>query len=193
MEILNISPETYSLFLLPILIFIARILDVSIGTIRIIAVSRGRKVLAPVLGFFEILIWITAMGQIMQNLNSPVNYLAYAGGFATGNYVGMIMEEKLAMGVLMIRVVTKKGADELIQHLREEDFGVTHLNAIGATGVVNIIYTVIDRKDVNNVIKTILKFNPSAFYTVEEIKQVKKGIFPNHQSYRGFGTYRKSK
>ena len=96
--------DFFSYAVLPILIFLARICDVSIGTMRIIFVSKGKKNIAPVLGFFEVLIWITAISKIMQNLDNYVNYIAYAGGFATGNFIGMLIEERLAMGILMIRV-----------------------------------------------------------------------------------------
>ena len=92
------------LFYNAVLIFLARICDVSIGTMRIIFVSKGKRNIAPILGFFEVLIWITAISKIMENLDNYVNFIAYAAGFATGNFVGMIIEEKLAMGILMIRV-----------------------------------------------------------------------------------------
>ena len=90
--------EIFTFIILPILIFIARVCDVSIGTMRIIFISRGAKILAPLLGFFEILIWLVAIGKVMQNLDNIACYVAYAGGFATGNFVGIRIEEKLAMG-----------------------------------------------------------------------------------------------
>src|SRR5512136_2996901 len=92
------NSDTFSYVIMPLLIFLARICDVSIGTMRIIFVSKGKKNIAPILGFFEVLIWITAISKIMQNLDDYINYVAYAAGFATGNLVGMILEEKLAMG-----------------------------------------------------------------------------------------------
>ena len=93
-------PEShfFAWVVLPILIFLARICDVSLGTVRLIFVSRGFKYLAPVIGFFEVLIWILAMTQIMQNLTNPICYLGYAGGFATGNYIGILIAEKLSLG-----------------------------------------------------------------------------------------------
>ena len=86
--------DLFSYVLMPLLIFLARICDVSIGTLRIIFVSKGKKNIAPILGFFEVLIWITAISKIMQNLDNYINYIAYAAGFATGNLIGMIIEEK---------------------------------------------------------------------------------------------------
>ena len=99
-----------SLIIIPLLIFVARIFDVTLGTIRIILVSRGVKIPAALLGFFEVLIWLIAIGRVMQNLNNVSNYIAYAGGFAMGNFVGIYIENKLAMGLLSIRVVTAKDA-----------------------------------------------------------------------------------
>jgi uncharacterized protein YebE (UPF0316 family) len=81
----------YTWIVLPLLIFLARVVDVSMGTIRVIFVSRGLKYLAPVVGFFEVLIWLLAIGQIMKNLSSPLCYVAYAGGFAAGNYIGIVI------------------------------------------------------------------------------------------------------
>jgi uncharacterized protein YebE (UPF0316 family) len=104
METSFFNSNLFGYLILPLLIFFARICDVSIGTMRIIFVSKGKKNIAPLLGFFEVLIWIIVISKIMQNLNNYVNYVAYAAGFATGNLVGMIIEEKLAVGVQMIRV-----------------------------------------------------------------------------------------
>ena len=100
--------DLYTYLLLPLLIFCARIIDVSIGTLRIIFVSKGKRNIAPLLGFFEVLVWILAISEIMQNLNNWVCYVAYAAGFAAGNYVGMIIEEKLAIGILIIRIIIIK-------------------------------------------------------------------------------------
>jgi len=168
--------EIFSYILLPLLIFFARICDVTIGTIRIILVSKGQKLLAPLLGFFEILIWIIAISKIMENLNNVACYIGYAAGFATGNYIGMLVEEKLAMGVTVIRIITQKAADELIKNLSLAGYGITNIDAKGSRGDVNIIYTVIQRHDLQNVINIIKEFNPKAFYTVEDVRFVSAGI-----------------
>ncbi|NQU80258.1 MAG: DUF2179 domain-containing protein [Bacteroidetes bacterium] len=172
--------DLYSYFLLPLLIFLARICDVTIGTMRIIMISKGKKLLAPVLGFFEILIWIIAIGKIMQNLNNPVCYIAYAGGFAIGNYVGMKVEEKLAMGLIVLRIITRKDASELIKKLREMGFGITEIEATGKDKKVHVIYSIIKRHDVPVVVEKIINFNPKAFYTIEDIREVSQGVFPAH-------------
>lgn len=172
--------DIYVYFLLPLLIFVARICDVTIGTMRIIMISKGKKLLAPVLGFFEILIWIMAIGKIMQNLNNPVCYIAYAGGFAVGNFVGMKVEEKLAMGLIVIRIITRKDASELIKTLRDMGFGVTEIDATGKDNKVHVIYSIIKRHDVPVVTEKINHFNPHSFYTIEDIRAVSEGVFPAH-------------
>ena len=175
------NSSLYAWFILPFLIFLSRVADVSIGTIRVIFVSRGLKYLAPLVGFFEILIWLLAIGQIMKNLSNPVCYIAYAGGFATGNFVGIWIAEKLSLGVVLIRVVTKKDAFELVEFLRSARYGVTSVDGHGAAGEVKVIFTVVPRREVKRVADLIKKFNPKAFYTIEEVNFVEKGIFPMKQ------------
>ncbi len=162
----------------PLLIFVARILDVSIGTIRIMLLSRDKKFLPPVLAFFEVLIWLLAIRQIFNHLTNITCYFAFAGGFAMGNFVGILLEEKLAMGQEVVQVITKKDASELIAFLKAKGYGVTSVDAKGTTGKVNIIYTIISRKDHRTVIDTIHRFNPRAFYSVEDVKAVSEGVFP---------------
>lgn len=181
-EISFFSSEMFTWIILPLLIFLARICDVTIGTIRIIFISRNKKFLAPLLGFFEILIWLLAIGQIMRNLTNVACYVAYAGGYATGTFVGIYVEEKLAMGILLIRIITKKDAFELIKFLRSANYGVTSIDAQGATGQVNVIYTIVNRSDLEGVIETIKRFNPKAFYSVEEVRFVSNGVFPLKKS-----------
>ena len=182
------SSSLYTWLIIPLLIFLARIVDVSIGTVRILFISRGKKYLAPIMGFCEVLVWLLAIGQIMRNLTNVLCYVAYAGGFATGTYVGLWIEEKLAVGLLMIRVVTHKDASPLIEHLQKEAFGVTHVAARGVTGKVRIVFTIIKRSDLHRVIGIIRRFNPNAFYSTEDVRSVSKEIFPlaDSQSRRGF-------
>ena len=168
----------YAWVVLPLLIFLARIADVSLGTVRLVFVSRGFKYLAPVVGFFEVLIWILAIGQIMQNLTNPLCYLGYAGGFATGNFIGILIAEKLSLGVVLVRVVTQKEAGELIDRLRERQYGVTAMDGHGASGPVKVIFTIVRRREVAAVVELVKKFNPRAFYSIEEVDSVERGVFP---------------
>lgn len=177
METSFLDSNFFSYVLLPLLIFLARICDVSIGTLRIIFISKGKKSIAPILGFFEVLIWIIAISKIMQNLDNYVNYVAYAAGFATGNYIGMIIEERLAMGIQMIRIFIKESGQELVQLLNRKGYGATTVEAHGAKEKVYIIYSIIQRNELENVLGIIDRFNPKAFYTIEDVKGVNEGIF----------------
>ena len=176
------NSEAFTFILLPALIFLARVLDVSFGTIRIIFISRGQKLLAPLIGFFEILIWLIAIGKVMQNLSNVFCYIAYAGGFAAGNFTGMWIEEKLAMGTLIIRVITKKDASALIERLRSSGYGVTAVPAEGSTGRVHVVYSIINRSALKDVAAIVKRFNPQAFYSIEDVRFASKELSPLRQS-----------
>jgi uncharacterized protein YebE (UPF0316 family) len=174
--------DLFKWVILPLLIFCARIVDVTVGTIRILFVSRGHKLWAPVLGFFEVVIWLLAIGQIMQNLTNWICYIAYGGGFAMGNLIGISLEEKLAFGKLEVRIIVGTDANELIHRLRRKGYGVTSMDAHGGQGKVRVVYLVIERSDLPEVMDTIGRFHPKAFYTVEDTRLVKQGIFPEKRN-----------
>ena len=148
----------------------------TLDTLRIIFMTKGLKRLAPIIGFFEILIWIIAITRIMQHLNSWACYVAYAGGFATGNYVGMLVDEKLAIGHELIRVITRVDATELADALRAEGYGVTTVKATGMQGEVGIVYIVANRKNQKRAIQIIQQHNPNAFVTIQSIHYVNRQI-----------------
>jgi uncharacterized protein YebE (UPF0316 family) len=168
------SDNIFRYLIIPVLIFMARIMDVSIGTMRVIFVSRGFKLFAAFCGFFEVLIWIIAITQIIKNLNNPLYYIAYAGGFATGNYIGMVLEEKIALGTVLLRIVIPHEIPELEKYLRESKYGLTVLEAKGLYNEVKILFTVLPRKEVDKVLCYIEKINPNVFYTVEDIRYFNK-------------------
>lgn len=180
----HLNTEIVNYLLLPLFIFLARIFDVSLGTLRIIFVTKGMRIIAPLVGFFEVLIWLLAISRIMQDLDNWVSYIAYAGGFATGNFVGMYLEERLAIGHEMIRVITRKDATSLIEELREMGYGVTSVKAEGIEGEVAIIYIIARRRMISEVLDKINYFNPRALYTVESIKYVNKEIFHKSEEER---------
>jgi len=186
MESSFLNSDTFTYVILPFLIFLARICDVSIGTMRIIFVSKGKKYIAPILGFFEVFIWIIAISKIMQNLDNYINYVAYAAGFATGNFVGMIIEEKLAIGIQMIRVFISENGMELVKTLNSNGFGATTVEAHGAKERVHLVYTIVHRNEMENVLEVINAFNPRAFYTIEDVKAVNEGIFNPRKQNSGF-------
>lgn len=166
----------FTYVLLPLLIFCSRILDVSLDTLRIVFVSKGNKVVAPVLGFFEVLIWLIAITRIMQNLDNITCYIAYAAGFATGNYLGLRIEQKLALGIHMFRIITQKDATSLIKSMKEHGFGVTVIEAEGKDGGVHIIYSIVKRSDNQKVVEIVNKFNPQAFYTIENVIKINENL-----------------
>jgi uncharacterized protein YebE (UPF0316 family) len=164
--------------MLPLLVFLAELCVVTLGTMRIIFVSRGMKVLAPILGIFEISIWLFAIGQIMQNLSNLGCYLGFAAGFTIGNFCGVFIERKLAIGTALVRIITNKEPGELIKGLQAAQYGVTSLDAQGSTGPVTVILTVVKRKELAAVLDIVKRFDPRAFYSVDEIQSAAAGIFP---------------
>ncbi len=185
-------------WMLPVFIFCARVLDVSIGTLRIVFLSRGMRLLAPLCGFFEVLIWLIAISRIMGNLNSWVNYVSYAGGFAMGNYVGMYIENRLAMGLLSMMIITREDAASFLHKLKREHFGVTQVGAQGVQGKVRIIFLIIKRKDLSRVSAMLQQHQPDAFIVVNDIRDAAGGVFPMdaaklERRRKLFGGWRKGK
>ena len=174
----TISADVYAWVILPLLIFRARICDVSLGTLRVIFIARGFKYIAPAIGFFEVIIWLLAIGQVMQNVGNVASYIAYGGGFAAGTFIGMTVEERLSIGNVVVRIITNRDARGLVEAMREKNLGVTTMDAKGAGGPVTVILMISRREDLHLVFDLIHEFQPNAFFTVEEIKSVKEGVFP---------------
>lgn len=177
------SPELFAFVVLPILIFCARVCDMSLDTIRVIFMSKGIQYLPAVIGFFEVIIWLVAIGQVMNNLTNIICYIAYGAGFATGTIVGMAIEEKLSLGLTSVHIIVREDPSDLVQYLRSHNYGVTCVDGEGATGKVKLINTIIRRQDLPHVVGIIKQFNPNAFYSVEEVKSVAEGVFPPRQSH----------
>ncbi|MDD5143427.1 DUF2179 domain-containing protein [Methanoregula sp.] len=178
-----ITPEVFAFVIVPVLIFLARVCDMSLDTIRVIFVSKGIRYLPAIVGFFEVIIWLVAIGQVMNNLTNVVCYLAYGAGFATGTIIGMAIEERLSLGLAIVRIITDEDPAGLIQILRSHDYGVTVLDGEGGKGQVKVIFTIIKRQDLQHVVAIIKDFNPDAFYSVEDVKSVAEGVFPSHNSH----------
>jgi len=169
--------DTFTYLILPLLIFIFRIVDQSIGTLRLIFAAKGLKHLAPFFAFFESFIWLVAIGQIMKHLDNIYCFLAFAGGYSAGNYLGILLEEKLSIGTVVIRVIPKKDTTDLIAFLRKHNYGVTVVDVDGMLGPTKMLFTTIRRKEASRVIDIIKQFNPTAFYTIDEVKVVSGGYF----------------
>ena len=165
-------------YLLPILIFVGRIFDVTLGTLRIIFVSKGEKYKAPIIGFFEVFIWIVIISQILSRANDMVAYISYAGGYAAGNYVGILIEKRIAFGIILCRVYTNKPGLKLVNLLSLKGFGATLVHGTGSVNEVDIIETVFDRKKLKLVSSIILEFDKDAFYVIEDVRTRSRGIFP---------------
>jgi uncharacterized protein YebE (UPF0316 family) len=166
-----------SLFL-PALVFAAELTVVTLSTVRIICLGRGQKVIASAIGFFEVSIWLFAIGQIMQNLSNLGCYLGFAGGFTAGNFLGVLVEKRLGLGTLVVRVITAREAAALVQQLRAGHYGVTSLDGQGAAGPVTVVLTVIPRKELAGVVAIIKGFDPHCFYSVDDVQSAEAGVFP---------------
>jgi uncharacterized protein YebE (UPF0316 family) len=172
---LGISDNIFSFVLLPLLIFIARITDVSINTIRIIYVLGGRRLTATILGFFESFIWLMAIRQIFEHLDNWICYVAYPGGFAMGILVGMMIEERIAYGKVIVRIITRKDVTELIAFLNKNQFRYTKVDAEGPDGHENLVFTVLQREHLESLLSQMKAILPSAFYTVEKVNRAADG------------------
>lgn len=169
--------DYYNWVILPLIIFVSRIGDVTLGTLRHVMMARGHKNISPILGFFEVLIWIIVVSQVMKQANNFACYVGWAGGFAMGNYIGLLIEERIALGLQIIRIISNQDCGELITKLQSANHGTTVIEAQGAKGPVKIILTVVKRKNIDTIIKIIQTNNPDAFYSIEDIRDVNRGVF----------------
>jgi uncharacterized protein YebE (UPF0316 family) len=171
-----ISPEIYSWVFLPLLIFVARIFDVSLETIRVIYISKGIKYLAPIIAVFEIVIWLLAVEVVMSNLSNIANFLAFAFGFAMGTYVGLVIEERLSIGRVIVRIISSGSSkNSLMEFLTASNYGVTCLDAKGTRRDVTIILTLVNRSDLPSLIYHIEQQYPDSFYSIEDIRSANGG------------------
>jgi len=147
-------------------------------TIRVIYISRGIKYLAPIIAFFEIVIWLLAMEVVMQDLANIANFLAFALGFAMGTYVGLVIEEKLSIGTVILRIVTTdESNEEIVSFMQSENYGITTLDATGSRGSVKMILSLVNRTDVSRITDHIQSTNPHAFFSIEDVRYVNQGVF----------------
>jgi uncharacterized protein YebE (UPF0316 family) len=170
--------DWYAWLGLPLLIFLARVIDVTLGTLRIIFTSRGLRNLAPFLGFIETFIWIVAVSSLVKHAQNIVAFIGYAGGFATGTFVGMLLENRLAMGTVTVRAIVRRDPADLLKMLTGAGFGVTCVDGTGSAGQVKIIYTTLKRQDLPAVTDIYHRTLPGAFLSVEEVRATERGVFP---------------
>lgn len=166
-----------------LLIFLLRILDVSMAMMRMILAVRGHRVIAAFIGFFEVLIWLIAVGTALEHLNSILHVIGYAGGFAIGNYVGVWLEGQFALGVNVVRAVIRRPAGaskapramSIADRIREEGYAVTEIEGRGQRSYVDILNVIVPRRRVPNIIRIIRDEDPAAFLSIEEVRAIQGG------------------
>jgi len=158
-------------------IFLLRVCDITLDTMRVLVVMRGKKWLAWILGFFQAGIFVVAITSVLSNLDNPLNVLGYASGFATGNVLGMFIEEKLAIGLVHIRVVSPHLGTAIAEKLRNEGFAITEVPARGKDGMVTMLYCSVIRRDIGRIQKLIEEIDAEAFITAEDVRIARRGFW----------------
>lgn len=169
--------DYFSWIILPLLIFISRLGDVTMATLRHIFISKGFKKIVPILGFFEVLIWLIAMRQVFSHLDNIACFIAWAAGFSAGTYLGMYIEERMAIGTQIIRIISSENIVTLTEALKVRHQGITIVDGQGAMGPVKLIFTIVKRANKKEVIDLIGLHAPGAFYSIEDVKGSEHGVF----------------
>lgn len=164
-----------------IFIFTARVIDVSMLTIRTLMVVRGKRHQAALIGFFEVIVYIVALNRVVNSLDNPLNLFFYALGFASGNYVGSFIEEKMAIGDIAVQIIPKMNGDNIQQILRTNGFGVTAVEGMGKEGPKQILHVALKRKNLPKLIETIDSLDEDAFMTIMDAKSLRGGYIKYEQ------------
>jgi uncharacterized protein YebE (UPF0316 family) len=164
-------------FIITFVIFLLRVTDMSLDTLRVLFVIRGRRSITWILGFFQSVIWVVAITSVLNNLGNLWNIVAYAGGFATGNVVGMMIEDHLAIGHAHMRIISPRRGNAIVDAIRNAGYAATELAGRGKDGTVSVINCSIQRKDIHNLKSEISRIDPDAFITVEEIRPLHRGFW----------------
>jgi len=159
----------------PIVIFLLRIVDVTLDTMRVLFMVRGRRLPAGILGFLMALVWIIAVGNAMKHLDSVWHILGYAAGYGTGTMVGITIENFVAFGLIQLRIVSKHGGVEIAEGLRDRGYGATEFSGFGRDGAVEIVQSVVQRAHLNEVLAIVDQFDDTAFVTVEDPQVLRGG------------------
>lgn len=159
------------------IVFFARVADVSLTTVRTLMVMRGKKFAAATIGFFEVLIYILALKYIFNTLDDVTSLIFYALGFSTGNIVGLWLEEKMAIGHLTMRVITRRGAADFAEYLRQEGFGVTLFPCQGREGCYDLLEIAFERKRLKKLEAIVREWDRDAFVTVSDTRNIRGGHF----------------
>jgi uncharacterized protein YebE (UPF0316 family) len=179
-------------WLIPI-IFFARVVDVSLGTFRFIMVIRGHRMVATAVGFIESMVWITAVGGVIANLDQWYLIVAYAAGYATGNWVGIWLESRAAIGTELVRAISKNSENLLAETLRQAGYRPVRLaGSTGNANPVEVILVVVRRRKVPELVQIIHEADPEAVYTVSDIKTVHDSDPALQSSYKSMSWARKA-
>lgn len=170
-------PLPSSPILVILIIFLLRVSDMSLDTIRVLFVFRGKKSLAWILGFFQSLLFVIAITTVLANLDNLLNIVAYAAGFATGNVVGMLIENRLAVGHIHMTVFSPFSGPRIVDALRKSGYGVTEVSGRGRNGMVSVLHIAVLRKNVMNVETIVLKMDKDAFITAEDVRPIRRGFW----------------
>jgi len=170
--LLNLSPVLGALR-----IFFLRLINYTMDTLRIMLTMRNKKLLSWILGFFESILFVVVMGAVLDDLDNPLKVIAYAGGFATGNVVGMIIEKRLAIGYSHISIISRGKGREIAEALRAHDFAVTEIPAFGRDGRVTLLNCSVQRKLAADVERVALEQDPEAFITIEDVIPRQRGYW----------------
>ena len=160
-----------------LLIFLLRVTDMSLDTLRVLVVMRGRKGTAWVLGFFQSMIFVVAITSVLQNLDNPLNVLGYAAGFATGNVIGMTIEERLAIGHVQLSIISPRRGAAIAERLRTEGYAITEIPTRGKDGTVTLLQCSVLRKNVERVRSLVNEVDEAAFITAEDVRPVRRGFW----------------
>jgi len=179
--------DYFNWIILPLLIFISRLGDVTMATLRHIFISKGLTKIVPILGFFEVLIWLVAMRQVFSHLNNAACFIAWAAGFSAGTYLGMLIEERLAIGTQIIRVITNEPIGNLTEVFKQHHQGITIVDGQGAMGPVKLIFMIVKRANKKLVLDILHEHSPNAFYTIEDVKSFEHGVFSEGNSKSAIG------
>lgn len=176
------------IFLTSLLIIFARIADVSLGTMRTVAVINGRRGVALVIGFFEVLIWVTVVRAVIHNLDNPVYAVSYAGGFALGTFVGVTIEDRFGTGKQVVRVFTRRGT-ELAVRLREQGFVVTVFEGSGREGPISMLFVEAGRRSMRRILDEVRHIDPDCFYILDDVRlsSGRRGRFHQPTGWRSLG------
>lgn len=159
------------------LIFLLRVTDMTLDTLRVLVVMRGQKRVAWVLGFFQASVFVLAISSVLSNLDNPLNILGYAAGFATGNVIGMFLEEKLAIGHTQLSIISPRLGAAIAEKMRARGYAVTEIPARGRDGMVTLLSVSVLRKKVDEVHRLVNETDPNAFITAEDVRPVRRGFW----------------